>query len=346
MSVLYQSAGVLLLSHLNTLTIFKKNLVSFILKTTLSLFVFLFLTTSTSTAQRLAFNGGALLKAEIALGNQNQWLKIGMLGYGTLNYGDVSVESGVSVASYAFVKRHTVKQQGFAYSYEAFALAGVGKNSNLLGSTISDMNSQLLFNPFGKGGFNGIGFGFGKDYLPKKLKPYGLRRGQLLMRFSNADHSLQMVLQNDVKLGNVFRGQGTDYGTTGSLSLGFVQIQDPFTAYEVGIALDVFTARPNYSKLPVNKINSDDGRKPVWFVLGPFKELFYSNLYAFGSYHDRDYSVTAKLGVNSQRLGAFIQNTLHDGFGLNPRFPWDVTAKDRLFFEVSGSGLLNVRTDD
>ncbi|MFT5751826.1 MAG: hypothetical protein ACI828_002838 [Flavobacteriales bacterium] len=316
------------------------------MKTTFSLLIFLYLTISTALAQSLAFNGGALLKAEIALGSQNQWLKIGALGYGTLNYGDVSIESGVSVATYTFVKRHTVKQQGLAYSYEVFALAGVGKNSNLLGSSISDLNSQLLFNPSGKGGFNGIGLGFGKDYLPKKLKPYGLRRGQILMRFSNADHSVQMVFQNDVKLGNVFRGEGTDYGTTGSLSLGFVQIRDPFTAYEVGIAVEVFTARPNYTELPVNKINSDDGRKPVWFVLGPFEDLFYSNLYAFGSYHDLEYSVSAKLGVNSQRMGAYIQNTLHDGFGLNPRFPWDVTAKDHLFFEMSGSGLLNARTDD
>ncbi len=189
-------------------------------------------------------------------------------------------------------------------------------------------------------------WGFGKDYLPKKLKPYSLKRGQILMRFGNADHSVQVVFQNDVKLGNVFRGEGTDYGTTGSLSFGFAQIKDPFTAYELGIALELFTARPNYTELPRNTINSDDGRKPVWFVLGPFEDLFYSNLYAFGSYHDRDYSATVKLGINSQRLGAFIQNTLHDGFGLNPRFPWDITAKDRLFFEVSGATFLNIHTDE
>lgn len=297
-------------------------------------------------AQSLQFNGGALLKAEITLGNQNQWLKIGALGFGALNYGDVSLESGVSFATYTFVKRHTVKQQGLAYSYEVFTLAGIGKNSNLLGSAISDMNTQLLFNPSGKGGFNGIGLGFGKDYLPKKLKPYSLKRGQILMRFGNADHSVQVVFQNDVKLGNVFRGEGTDYGTTGSMRLGFAQIRDPFTAYELGIAVELFTARPNYTRLPRNTINSDDGRKPVWFVLGPFEDLFYSNLYVYGSYHDRDYSASIKLGVNSQRLGAYIQNTLHDGFGLNPRFPWDVTTKDRLFFEVSGSGFLNMHTDD
>ncbi len=81
------------------------------------------------------------------------------------NYGDVSLESGVSFATYTFVKRHTVKQQGLAYSYEVFALAGIGKNSNLLGSAISDMNTQLLFNPSGKGGFNGIGLGFWKGLL-------------------------------------------------------------------------------------------------------------------------------------------------------------------------------------
>ena len=41
--------------------------------------------------------------------------------------------------------------------------------------------------------------------------------------------------------------------------------------------------------------------------------------------------------MNSQWIGAYIQNTLHDGFGLNPRFPWKVDEKDQLFFEITGS---------
>ncbi|MFT5847359.1 MAG: hypothetical protein ACJARX_002388 [Psychroserpens sp.] len=65
--------------------------------------------------------------------------------------------------------------------------------------------------------------------------------------------------------------------------------------------------------------------------------MFYTNLYAFGAYQDSNYSVSTRLGFNSQRLGSFIQNTLHDGIGLNPRFPWNVTQKDVLFIETTGS---------
>jgi len=305
----------------------------------------IFFSCSLLYSQRFRADGGIMLKTEITLGNQNQWLKLGVFGFGTLNYGDISVESGLSFASYQFLKRHTVKTSGLAYSYEFFALAGIGKNSNLLGSSVSNLNTSIIFNPRGKGGFNGLGFGFSKDYLPKSLKTYGLRRGALLMRFSNANHNIHLTFQNDFSIG-LFKGSGTDYGVTGSLDIGFTEITNPQTVYKLGIGIDLFTARPDYSLSPRNPINSDDGRKNVWFTLPPLKELFYGNLYAYGTYQENDFSVDSKLGINSQKAGAYIQNILHDGLGLNPRFPWLVEAKDKIFIEVSGNIFLNTITDD
>ncbi len=291
---------------------------------------------SFSFAQRLNVNAGILLKTEFTLGNQNKWLKIAAFGFAAANYGDASLESGLSFASYTFLKRHTVTQYGAAYSYEFFALAGVGKNSNLLGASVSNTNTALLFNSQGEGGFNGIGLGFGKDYLPHNLKPYGLRNGALILRFSNATHSVHFNFKNDLKI-RAFHGQGTDYGSTGSLNIGFTKLQNANTLYQFGIAIELFTARPNYSLSPRNHINSDDGRKNVWYTLPPFKNLFYANLYGYGLYQKNAYSVYTKLGVNSQKLGAYVQNTIHDGYGLNPRFPWNVERKDKLFFEFNGN---------
>ncbi len=288
-------------------------------------------------AQRLRVDGGFLIKAEITLGNQNQWLRIGAFGFGTLNYGDASLESGLSFASYQFLKRHTKKSTGLAYSYEFFALAGIGKNSNLLGSSVSKLNREIIFNPNGEGGFNGLGFGFSKDHLPKELKSYGIKNGQFLMRFSNADHSVHALFTNDFKFGTIFNGERSDYATTGALTLGVTNINDFQSVYQAGVAIELFTPQPDYSKTPRNPLNSDDGRKNVWYMLPPFKDLFYSNLYAFGTYQDEYYTVSTSIGVNSQRLGAFVQNTLHDGFGLNPRFPWDVTKKDALYIQATGS---------
>ncbi len=304
-----------------------------------------FLSCSLLYSQRFSADGGIMLKTEITLGNQNQWLKLGVFGFGTLNYGDISLESGVSFASYQFLKRHTVKTNGLGYSYDFFALAGLGKNSNLLGSSLSKMNTSIIFNQKGKGGFNGLGFGFSKDYLPKSLKSYGLKRGALLMRFSNANHNIHLVFQNDFSIG-LFSGAGTDYGVTGSLDIGFTAITNPQTVYKLGIGIDLFTARPDYSRSPRNSINSDDGRKNVWFTLPPFKELFYGNLYAYSTYQENDVSIHSNVGINSQKAGAYIQNILHDGLGLNPRFPWLVETKDEIYIEVSGSTFFKAITDD
>ncbi len=287
-------------------------------------------------SQELQVDGGVLINAEITLGNQNQWLKLGVFGFGTINYGDLSLESGVSFASYQFIKRHTVRMSGLAYSYEFFALGGIGKNSNLLGSSVSNMNTSILFNPYGKGGFNGLGFGFGRDFLPKELKTYGIRRGAVLLRFSNANHSMHFSFLNDFKIG-WFNGSRTDYGVTGSLDIGFSKIEDLNTAYQLGLGIDLFTPRPDYSKSPRNPINSDDNRKNVWYTLPPFKNLFYGNMYAYGTYQKDTYTLHSKLGMNSQKAGAYIQNTLHDGIGLNPRFPWKVDVKDTLYIEISGN---------
>ncbi|MBW1298386.1 hypothetical protein [Aquimarina litoralis] len=296
-------------------------------------------------SQRFSADGGVLLKAEITIGNQNQWLKLGAFGFGTLNYGDISAESGLSIVSYQFLKRHTVKKTGFAYSYEFFALAGIGKNSNLLGSSVSNINTSLIFNPNGQGGFHGLGFGFSKDYLPGKLKSYGLRRGAFLMRFSNSNHNIHFSFQNDFSIG-LFKGSGTDYGVTGSLDIGFTNITNIQTIQKIGLGIDLFTARPNYSLAPRNPINSDDGRKNVWFTLPPFKDLFYGNVYGYATHQEDNYTIHAKLGFNSQKAGAYIQNILHDGLGLNPRFPWQIETKDKIFIEASGSLLLNTTTDD
>lgn len=287
-------------------------------------------------AQQLKVNGGIQLYTCISLGNQNQSLKIGIQGFGTLSYGDISIESGTSIAGYQFLKRHTKKISGLAYTYDFFALAGIGKNTNLLGAAISSTSGNIIFDPKGKGGFNGLGFGFSKDVLPKDLKSYGLRRGMFLMRFSNANHSIHLAFHNDFKIG-LFHGTGTDYGLTGSLHLGYTVIQDLESVYQFGLGIDLFTPRPNYSISPRNPINSDDGRKNVWFTLPPYKDLFYGNLYAFGTYQENQFAYRAKLGLNSQKAGAYIQNMLHDGLGLNPRFPWKVEQNDKLFIELSSS---------
>lgn len=260
-----------------------------------------------------------------------------MFAIGTLGYGDAALESGFSIISGQLFKRHTQRTSGLFYGYDFFMLGGIGKNSNLLGSSLADFNTSLIFNTDGQSGFQGLGFGVQNEFLPHALSNFNNRKGKLLMRFSNANHSMHLVFINDMKLGRVFYGQGTDYGATGALSLGYSQIHTPHEASQVHVRLALFTPKPDYSKTPNNAKNSDDGRKNVWHTLPPFENLFYANLSVSASYQYREVSASANLGINSQKLGAYIQNTLHDGPGLNPRFPWNVKANDKLFFETSGS---------
>ncbi len=288
-------------------------------------------------AQSLNTGFGILGKIQFTIGNQNQKLEAGIFAIGVLNYNDVAIESGLNLISGHFFKRHTIKQAGFFYGYEFFALAGVGQNSNLLGASVADFNTSLIANPDGQGSFSGLGFGFQKEYLPKELKHFSLRRGKILMRFSNADHSLDFAFLNDFKFYPMFNGEGTDYGSTGSLQIGFSKILSSIEIYRVGTGVELFTPKADHTRTPDNYVNSDDGRKNVWYTVSPHSTNFYSNLYAFGTYQGQDASIHIKLGINSQKLGAYIQNTLHDGPGLNPRFPWDVTKKDKLFFELSTS---------
>ena len=312
----------------------------------LHILIYLLQGSFSARGQRLEANGGVLVKAEITIGNQNQWLKLGAFAFGTLNYGDIAVESGASFASYTFLKRHTVRRSGLAYGYEFFMLAGIGDNSNLLGSSISDFNATLLTNSDGGGGFQGLGFGVEKDYLPGNLEPYGIRRGQFILRSSIANHNIHAVFHNDVHIGKLFNGEGTDCASTGTLTLGFTEIRDRNEVYQLGLGIDLFTPYPDYTREPRNPLNSDDGRKNVWFTLKPFNELFYGNLFVFGHYQGINYTLSARLGVNSYKAGAYIQNTLHDGFGLNPRYPWDVRQKSKLFVEFSGSSFIDAIGDE
>lgn len=297
-------------------------------------------------AQRLDGNYGIQGRLQLTLGNQNTKLDAGLSAFGTLNYGDAAIEGGINLVSGQLFKRHTVRASGLFYAYEFFALAGIGQNSNLLGSAVADLNKGLLFDSTADGGFSGLGFGFQKEFLPKELDHFTNKRGKLLMRFSNADHAIDIAFMNDFRFGKLFNGAGTDFGETGALVIGFTQIQSPSQAYRAGIGIELFTPKPNYSRTPNNPINSDDGRKNVWHTVSPYPDLFYANAFAFGSYQDVNFSAFAKAGLNSQKLGAYVQNMLHDSFGLNPRFPWNITARDKIIIEGAVSGQLNITSDD
>ena len=289
-----------------------------------------------SYTQSLKVNFGFLLKAQIQLGNQNQGIKLGAYGLGTGQFNDLSIETGVALYSGYVLKKHTIKTARFNFGYDVFGLLGVGKNNNFLGSSFFE-DGPLLATIENKQCFYGIGFGFEKEFLPKELSAFNQRLGKLLLRFSDGDNSVNIQFKNDLRAGIFFYGDGTDFGKTGMLKLSYSSIVSHQEIIHVGVAISLFTPLQDYSKTPNNLVNSDDGGKNVWYTKAPYKNLFYANMYAFGGYKNRNFSGTLKAGINSEQLGAFVQNTLHDSFGLNPRFPWNVSKKNKLFLEFNSS---------
>ncbi|WP_299017625.1 hypothetical protein [uncultured Polaribacter sp.] len=223
-------------------------------------------------------------------------------------------------------------------------MVGVGNNLNFLASSFFD--NTLLISPTNNNQrFRGLGFGFEKEFLPKKLNTFNQRLGKLLMRFSKNNNSLNIQFKNDFRGGNLFLGEGTDFGSTGALMVSYSKIINAQEIFNIGIALSLFTPKPDYSKTPNNLINSDDGSKNVWHTKPPYPNLFYANAFVFGNYQKNNFSSSIKAGLNSQKLGAFTQNILHDSFGLNPRFPWKTDQKDKLFIELN-TGILKTISNE
>lgn len=286
-----------------------------------------------SNGQNTKTNGGFSVKAEYTFGSQNHQFKVGTFVFGAVNIGNYGIESGAAFSAYLFMKRHGVKIPGFAYSYELFGMTGWGKNTNLLGSTIALLPTESIFNPKGNGGFGGFGFGINKEVLPEMLRKFNSRRGNFLLRYSNSTYSVNMNFSNDMNFA-LFKGQGTDLGATGSLLITVAQING-YELRRLGVGLDVFTPEPDYLQAPRNLKNSDDGWRNVWFNTNPYEDLFHANLYVDVRFQENAFAWAAKIGIDSPKIGAYVQNVIHDSFGLFPRFSWPVDENAQLFYEFT-----------
>lgn len=166
------------------------------------------------------------------------------------------------------------------------------------------------------------------------------------MRYSNNNTNIHLAFLNDFKIGKLFNGEGTDYGETGTLLIGLSQKRNVEEAYQIGYGVTLFTPPPNYSRSPRNIKNSDLGNKNVWYTVTEAPQIFYANSYVFGSYQLNQYWLHGKLGKESNTMGARIQNKIHDGFGLNPRYPWNIAKKDQLYYEMEAALFYNTVSND
>ena len=282
---------------------------------------------------RASSHGGIQLNVEVTFGTHNATSRIGLLAFGAAAESNFATELGAGVWAQTHLKRFGARTTGWSIGYDAFGLVGIGDNSNLLGSTLSESIATPIYRERSEKSFLGVGFGVIDENISGSLNKFGLKRGKLILRAANKTSSLHITFANDLRE-SILRGGATDYGQTAALAIQYNQIRrDSLTQF--GIGLDFFTPQPDYNQAPNNRLNSSEGRKRVWNTTKPWDKLFNANLFFEFARQDDEGAISTKIGIDSPKLGAYAQNKIHDGFGLLPRYPWPVNQKDKLFFEAN-----------
>jgi hypothetical protein len=292
------------------------------------IFLFCYLV-SRPAISKTEFNLGINIQA--VFGTHNQYIRAGVVVFGSSQEQNLALESGAGLWIQRGVRRFNAKTLHWSSGYDAFGVVGLGDNSNQLGSALTELAVPIFFNNTSDKGFVGIGFGVNKEYFSGSLSKFSQRRGRAIIRLANKQSSLHISFANDLRDG-LFNGEASDFAQTASATAKYTQIRnDSLTQY--GLSLDLFTPQPDFNRLPDNEKNSSDGRRRVWYTTKPWENLYNANLYIEYARQDQSKFWSAKIGIDSPKLGAFAQNSIHDELGLTPRFPWPIEKADRVFFE-------------
>lgn len=305
-----------------------------------TLFLFLsFLSTITyGNDVKSSLNASAFIRLQ--LGTQLKALNFGVSLFGTARYQSTAIEGGINLNLSPFIQKYGVKQNNIEGTFELFGLLGYGKNNNLLGSNIGLTNQTAVFD--GKKSNNrflGIGGVVILNKISGDLSKFENAQGGLMIRISNSRNSISITNMNDATA-KPFAKSGTDKGYTARLMIKFSKIEDN-ELYSAGFGFDMFTPEADYGTVPRNVRNSEDGMRIVSYNTKPYDDLYHFNVFVFGSYQSDEYSFSGKIGLDHPKLGAHLQNQLHDSFGLYPRFAWPIQNKAKFYSLLEGGLLFN-----
>jgi hypothetical protein len=280
-------------------------------------------------------HGGLKLNLELTFGTHNMTSRIGLLAFGTAAESNLATEFGAGIWAQTHIKRFGAGTTGWSLGYDAFGLVGIGDNSNLLGSALSESVAAPLFRERSEKSFLGVGYGIIDENISGSLSKFGLQRGKLIVRAANKASSIHVTFANDLRE-SIMKGGATDYGQTAALAIQYNQIRRN-SLTQLGFGLDFFTPQPDFNQEPNNPQNSGEGRKRVWYTSKPWDKLFHANLFFEFARQDNERAISGKIGVDSHKLGAYSQNKIHDAFGVVPRYPWAINQDNKLFFEVTAT---------
>ena len=269
----------------------------------------------------------------LLLGTQLKALNVGLSVFGTTTYkSETSLEGGVNFNFSPFIQKYGIYQGNFSSSIEMFGLVGYGQNNNLLGSNVGLTKHTAFYDYDVKGGsFYGAGVSFILNKIIGDLKKFENKQGGIILRFSQNQNSVAFNMVNDATPGPLGKS-GSDKGSTARAFLSYTTIKG-IELYGLGIGLDMFTPVADYGKAPRANVNDEDGTVAVLYNTKPYDDLYHLNLFSSFVYQHKEnnFNLDGRIGVDNSKVGAFVQNTIHDNFGLVPRFDWPVEQKGKFY---------------
>jgi len=306
-------------------------------------FIILFLFVNKSFSQSFSGTINGAISVNILLGTQLKALNVGLSVFGTMSCrSEASVEGGLNFNFSPFIQKYGVYESSFASSLEMFGLVGFGENNNLLGSNVGLTKHTSFYDYTVKDGrFYGVGMTVILNKIKGDLSKFENKQGGFIFRFSEKQNSVAFNMVNDVNA-RPFSKSGSDKGSTARVMLSYTTVKG-VELYGFGVGLDMFTPEADYGKAPRAHVNDEDGMVAVLINTKPYDDLFHLNLFTSFVYQNqsRNINVDGRVGVDSYKLGAFVQNAIHDNFGLFPRFSWPVTKKATFYSLVDVSTSYN-----
>lgn len=305
------------------------------------LFIIILLFANSSFSQN--FNGtiNGAVSVNILLGTQLKALNVGLSIFGTTTYkSETSLEGGINFNFSPFIQKYGVYQGNFSSSIEMFGLIGYGKNDNLLGSNVGLTKHTSFYDyTINDNQFYGAGMSVILNKITGDLSKFQNKQGGIIIRMSDNKSSIAFNINNDLSAWP-FTRSGSDKGSTARAMLSYTTIRG-VELYGFGAGLDMFTPVADYSRAPRETINDEDGTVAVLFNTKPYDDLYHLNLFSSFVYQNQqnNFNIDGRLGVDNYKLGAFVQNSIHDSFGMVPRFSWPIAKKGKFYslFDINTS---------
>ncbi|MDG1477498.1 MAG: hypothetical protein P8Q14_10160 [Vicingaceae bacterium] len=304
-------------------------------------FIFLLLFASKSFSQNLYGTINGAVSVNLLFGTQLKALNVGLSIFGTTTYkSETSLEGGVNFNFSPFIQKYVIYQGNFSSSLEMFGLVGYGQNNNLLGSNVGLTKHTSFYDYTIKGGqFYGAGMSVILNKITGDLSKFQNQQGGIIIRVSENQNSVVFNINNDLSAW-FFNRAGTDKGNTARAMLSYTSIKG-FELYGIGVGLDMFTPEADYGKPPRATTNDEDGSVAVLFNTKPYDDLYHLNLFSSFVYQNQqnNFNIDGRIGIDNYKIGAFVQNSIHDSFGMVPRFAWPVTKKGKFYslFDINTS---------